>query len=279
MRALRVFVAGGAALLALGAALFKLGLLGNPWSGFERDTLNPGFQSPATPGNLGVPFKNVRIESGTRALAGFFVAAPTDCKKPVAILIFHGRNETIADWIGPQKRFRDACIASLSFDYSGHGNSSGPGTISNLNSDGTAAYAAFLKLTAHARHCLFSHSMGGGPMLWVASSSRAAPDCIVIASPFSSLRSMAQREGMPKLLGALMPVVWDNSERIQRVRAPLLWIHSRDDHTIPIDEGRQVYDAAAHPKQALILADLSHNSIYKEMPDSIWVPMIKFIRG
>lgn len=266
-------------LLALGSAAFKLGLLGNPWSRFERDTLNPGFRSPATPGDLGVPFQHVTIANGLRRLDGFYVAAPSECTKPVAVLIFHGRNETIADWAAAQKRFRDECISSLAFDYSGHGRSSGPGTIANLNSDSIEAYAAFLKLTPHSRHCLLSHSMGGGPMLWVAGSAGVAVDCIVIASPFSSLRSMAERGGLPKLLGVLMPVAWDNLGRVQRIHAPLLWIHSRDDKTIPIAEGRAVFDAALSPKRALILDGFDHNAIYKALPDRIWAPLSAFVRG
>src|SRR5579862_8184890 len=220
-------------LTLVGAAAFKFGLLGNPWSRFEKGTLNPGLRSSATPGDLGVPFQRVSIASGSRQLDGFFVPAAAECEKHVAVLIFHGRNETIAEWIAPQRRFHDACIASLAFDYSGHGRSGGPGTIANLNIDGLAAYQAFIKLTPASRLCVFSHSMGGGPMLWTAVSPAATPDCIVIASPFSSLRSMAERSGMPKLLGAVMPDAWDNVSQAKHIHAPLLWIHSRADRTIP----------------------------------------------
>ncbi len=266
-------------LIVAGAAAFKVGFLGNPWSSFEKSTLNPGLRSNTTPGDLGIPFQRISIASESRQLDAFLVPAGAECKKHVAVLIFHGRNETIADWVAAQKRLRDGCIASLAFDYSGHGRSSGPGTIAHLNIDAVAAYAAFIKLTPTSRHCLFSHSMGGGPMLWAATSSIAAPDCIVIANPFSSLRSMAERSGMPKLLGVLMPDAWDNVSLVKRIHAPLLWIHSRADRTIPIAEGRAVFDAAPDPKRALILDGYDHNAIYRELPDEIWTPMTVFIRG
>lgn len=263
----------------IGATTVKLGWFGNPWSSFEKGTLNPGFRASTTPGDLGVPFQRVRINSGPRQLDGFFVPAPATCQAPVAVLIYHGRGETIAEWGAAQKRFREACIASLAFDYSGHGRSGGPGTIANLDNDAVAAYEAFITLTPTSRHCLFSHSMGGGPMLWAATSPAAKPDCIVIANPFSSLRSMAIQSGMPKLLGALMPDVWDNVSQIKRVRAPLFWIHSRADQTIPIAEGRAVFDAAPPPKKALTLDSYGHNAIYEQLPDEIWAPMTAFIRG
>jgi uncharacterized protein len=253
----------------------------DPWWTFEKVALNPGFRSNATPGDLGVPFQRVHIDSGSRQLDGFFVPAPARCDKPVAVLIYHGRGETIAGWGAAQKRLREACIASLAFDYSGHGRSDGPGTIANLNSDALAAYETFTRLTPTSRHCLLSHSMGAGPMLWAATSSAAtaAPDCIVVASPFSSLRAMAERSGMPRSLAALMPDVWDNVSQVKHIRAPLLWIHSRADQTIPVAEGQAVFDAAPGPRKALILDGYGHSAIYQQLPEAIWAPMTAFIRG
>lgn len=266
-------------LLAASAFAFHSGWLGNPWGGFERDTLNPGLRSAATPGDLGVPYERVLIHSGPRRLEGFYVPAAQGCGAPAAVLIFHGRNETIAEWGEAQRRFRQECIASLAFDYSGHGRSDGPGTIANLDEDAMAAYQALLALAPAGRRCLFSHSMGGGPLLRAATAPGAAPDCIVLASPFSSLRSMAERGGLPRLLGALMPEAWDNAARVPQVRAPLMWIHSRSDETIPIEEGRTVFDRAPEPRFAVITEGHRHNAVYQDFPADIWDPMTAFIRG
>jgi pimeloyl-ACP methyl ester carboxylesterase len=186
-----VFRILGAGLIVLcilavaGAGAFKAGWLGNPWANFEKTTLNPGFRSPATPGDLGLTIQRVTIQSSARKLDGFFVPAASTCGKSAAVLIFHGRGETIADWGRAQLRFHDSCITSLIFDYSGHGRSTGPGSIANLNADAVEAYKAFLALTPKSRRCLVSHSMGGGLMLFAATSGVGTPDCIVIASPFS----------------------------------------------------------------------------------------------
>ena len=193
-----------------------------------------------------------------------------------AVLIFHGRGETVADWVKAQRRLHEACITSMVFDYSGHGRSDGPGTIANLDDDAIAAYEAFVKLTPGARRCLLSHSMGGSPMLWAASHV-AGVDCIVVASPFSSLTSIAERGGLPNLLGALMPDVWDNAAAAAKVHAPLLWIHSRADRTLPIAEGQAVFDAAPQPKTAVVLDGYDHDAIYEKLPDAIWGPVTAFI--
>jgi alpha-beta hydrolase superfamily lysophospholipase len=250
----------------------------NPWHSFEKNTLNPGVRSAATPADLGLKFERVAIPSGSRMLDGFVVRAEASCPETAAVLIFHGRGETVADWIKVQQRLHESCISSLVFDYSGHGRSTPPGTIDNLNADAVAADLFFLKaFPPGERRCLLSHSMGGGPMLYAATDSGVAPDCVVIASPFASLRAMAVIGGLPKWLSFVMPDKWDNVEMAARLRAPMLWIHSESDRTIPIAQGRKVYAAKTGPKTAVILSGFNHNAIYEKLPPEIWTPITSFV--
>jgi alpha-beta hydrolase superfamily lysophospholipase len=264
--------------LALGAVALMLAGCGGSLQSFEKKTLNPGLRSNATPADLGVPFERVSIPSGSRRLDGFLVRADAACPQTGAVLIFHGRNETIADWTKGQKALRDRCISSLAFDYSGHGRSSPGGTVEHLNADSIAAYGAFLKtFPATEPRCLLSHSMGGGPLLYAAVQASKAPDCVVLASPFSSLRAMAIAGGLPKPLGFLMPDVWNNARAAAALRSPVLWLHSQTDTTIPIASGRTVYDAKTEPKTALVLRGFNHNAIYDKAPAEIWSPIAAFV--
>lgn len=249
-----------------------------PWKSFEAKTLNPGFTSAATPADLGLKFERLAIASGDRKLDAFLVRAEPSCPRTAAVLIFHGRGETAADWVGVQRRLHDGCISSLVFDYSGHGRSSPPGSIANLNADAVAAYAAFMaNFPATERRCLLSHSMGGGPMLFAATRPGAAPDCVVAASPFSSLKAMAVAGGMPKFLAAVSSDPWDNAQAAARLQAPMLWLHSETDATIPIASGRAVFDAKQGGKGAVVIRGFDHNAIYKLMPAEIWTPVTTFI--
>ena len=273
---LKIRSACGAALVLAGLALAGCGA---PLRSFERKTLNPGFISAATPADLGVPFERVAIKSGPRTLDGFLVRALSSCPRTAAVLIYHGRGETIADWTKVQQRLRESCISSLVFDYSGHGRSVGPGTVANLNADAAAAGQTFNALFPKQRRCLLSHSMGGGPLLQAATQPGAAPDCVVVASPFSSLRDMAVLGGLPKPLRFILPDVWNNAQTAQRLNAPLLWLHSQTDTTIPMTSGRLVYDAKRGNKTAVVVAGFDHNAIYKALPAAIWSPITAFILG
>jgi uncharacterized protein len=252
---------------------------GSPWSAFEKSTLNPGELSPATPADVGLAFERLSIPSNGRQLDAFLVRAEPSCRPAPALLIFHGRNETIADWIGVQNYLHGKCISSLVFDYSGHGTSSPPGTIDNLNEDSLAALDEFMKLfPAAGRRCLLSHSLGGGPLLYAATHNGAAPDCVIVASPFSSLRDMAIGGRAPEQVILTLPDVWNNVEAARRLTVPLLWLHSRSDKTIPINLGQRVYDAKAGAKAAAVVDGFDHNAIYKEMPDAIFSPIIEFAK-
>jgi fermentation-respiration switch protein FrsA (DUF1100 family) len=121
--------------------------------------------------------------------------------------------------------------------------------------------------------------MGGGPMLYAAVNADFEPDCVVMASPFSSLRGMAVLGGLPKLFAFVMPDVWDNVGAVKGVSAPLMWVHSRADTTIPIAFGKMVYDTKSGFKTAVVVDGFSHNAIYDELPDAIWLPIIKFVQG
>ncbi|MFZ1890355.1 MAG: alpha/beta fold hydrolase [Candidatus Binataceae bacterium] len=276
----RVVRAMALAFLALVGVIVGVTIAGgyDPWSSFEKKTLNPGFRSAATPADLGLKFERVAIPSGPRVLDGFLVRADASCADTAAVLIFHGRNETVADWINVQQRLHQSCISSLVFDYSGHGRSTPPGTIDNLDADAVAADQFFLNaFPATERRCLLSHSMGGGPMLYAATRPDAAPDCVVIANPFASLRAMAVLGGLPKAVSLVMPDRWDNVQMAARLHAPMLWIHSKSDTTIPIAQGQKVYDAAAGPKSAIVLTGFGHNAIQDQMPSAIWSPITSFI--
>lgn len=270
-----------APVLAL-ATMSPMALAGDdrPWGSFEKNTLNPGELSQATPADVGLPFERVSIPSSDRQLDGFLVRAEASCQPALALLIFHGRGETIADWIGVQKFLHGKCVSSLAFDYSGHGRSSPPGTIDNMNEDSVAALDAFLKLfPAAGRRCLLSHSLGGGPMLYAATRGNAKPDCVIVASPFSSLRDIAIRGGAPEQVMLKLPDAWNNVEATRSLPIPLLWVHSRADKTVPIDLGQRVYDAKPEAKAAEMIDGFDHNAIYKEMPDAIWAPILGFAKG
>ena len=248
---------------------------------FERDTLNPGVTSDLTPADFGTPFERVAIHSGDRKLDAWLVKAAPGCSgQGAGVLIFHGRGETIADWISVQQDLQRHCVTSLIFDYAGHGHSSGTGSVARLDEDGLAAANWFLNADGlGARRCLLGHSMGNAVMLQAAIRMAAQPACIVLASPFASLRAMALENGLPTLLAFTFPDVWNNLKAARAYSGEALWVHSRNDTTVPFAAGEAVFSALRGAKTAVVVSGLAHNAIYQDRPEAIWGPILGFLRA
>jgi uncharacterized protein len=247
---------------------------------FEPKFLSTGPNGPETPASLGLGYERIKIPSGDRNLDGYLVLAPSGCQPDVALLIFHGVMETISEWVKAQRFLHDSCVSSVVFDYSGHGDSSRPGTFKNLNQDSTAAYSWFAsRFATNTRLCVLGHSMGNGPMLESLPSFRPMPACVVVANAFSSLRDLGVRRGTPRIAVSMVPDVWDNVKNISRDRAPLLVVSSDADSVNPVAMGQQIFEAAPEPKQFVVLHGFKHNALYQNPSEDWWNPALQFLQG
>ena len=243
----------------------------------EPGILNPGPGSNSTPLEFGVPFERVGIASRNRTLDSIAVRANYKCATHGAVLLFHGQGETVGSWAKAQAFLYDNCLSSMVFDYSGHGRSSPHGTMAHLEVDSESAYQDFVTRFPRERRCVMSFSMGAGPMLDAIGHMKPAPDCVVIASAFTSLRDFGAAHGMPRALMYLMADVWDNARNVKRVRSPILVVHSRADRTIPFAMGEAIYAAAPEPKQLVLLDGFSHNTPYADPALNWWPQVIEFV--
>jgi alpha-beta hydrolase superfamily lysophospholipase len=243
----------------------------------SKTFLNTGPNGPQTPATVGLAFDRLKILSGRRTLDSYLVRAPAACQPRVAVLIFHGVMETISEWVLAQKYLYEHCISSVVFDYSGHGDSSRPGTISHLNEDAIPAYANFVSQFPGERLCVLGHSMGNAPLLESLPRLRPAPSCVVLANAFSSLRDTGRRRGTSPLLLYAIPDAWDDVENARRVHVPLLVVYSDADKVNPPSMGQSIFEAAPGSKQLAVLHGFPHNALYRAPTDDWWMPVLRFL--
>jgi len=186
--------------------------------------------------------------------------------------------ETISEWVPAQKFLYDHCVSSLVFDYSGHGDSSHPGTVSHLNADALPAYASFASQFPNQHLCVLGHSMGNGPLLESLPSFRPLPSCAVVANAFSSLRDAGRKHGSASIWLYAIPDAWNNLKNAKRVPVPLLVVYSDADRVNPSDMGRRIFEAAPEPKQVAALHGFSHNALYKAPTEEWWAPVLRFLQ-
>lgn len=170
-------------------------------------------------------------------------------------------------------------VSVFVFDYRGYGKSQGEPSEEGIYRDAEAAYAFLTEERGvpARRLVLLGRSLGSAPAAHLA---RRLPHAgLVLVSPLPSARRMARRMfgGLPVdlLVRARFPV----RDWVAQRRTPLLVIHGERDDIIPIEFGREVFEAAAEPKEFLELAGAGHNDILMVGGDAYLDGLVDFARA
>lgn len=256
--------------LLIGLALGYGALAGLLYLTQERMVFYPeigGRALDADPGNLGLPFEDVNLDtSDGERLHGWYVPAPD----PRGAVIFcHGNAGNIAHRLDYLLMFRRMGYSVLIFDYRGYGRSTGRPTEQGTYLDAEAAWRHLTEARGFAprRIVVTGESLGGAVAARLAAD--RAPGALVLASTFTSVPDMgaAVYPWLPvRLLARLR---YDARDSVARVQAPVFVAHSPDDEIVPFAQGRALYEAARGPKQFLELAG-GHNEGFIFMREA-WV--------
>jgi len=246
----------------------------------ETRALTTGPNGWETPARLGVPFERVAIPSGVRRLDSYVVTADGACENPPVIVIYHGVQETISDWVKAQRFLYDHCVSSVVFDYTGSGNSSRPARFEAVGEDCVRAFEFASSHFSGKRIYALGHSMGNAPMLEAVPHFSSQPAGVIVANAFASLRSVAGTRGeFYRFLAYTIPDWWDNVKAVQEIRVPLLVAHSDADQVNPIDGGRKIFAAARQPKELAVLHAYRHNDLYQKPTEGWWSAVLVFINA
>jgi hypothetical protein len=195
------------------------------------------------------------------------------------ILIYHGVQETISEWVQAQRFLYQHCVSAVVFDYTGSGDSSRPARFEYVGEDSVAAYEFTRRHFSGKRLYVLGHSMGNGPMLEALPQFSTPPAGVIVASAFTSLRTQPQARSnyFYRLLSYTIPDWWNDVQAIARLNAPLLVIHSDSDRVNPVAGAREIFAAAPQPKALAILHGYSHNALYQRPSEEWWSAVLSFV--
>ncbi|XP_034537802.1 lysophosphatidylserine lipase ABHD12 isoform X2 [Notolabrus celidotus] len=178
-------------------------------------------------------------------------------------------------------------------EYRGFGDSTGEPTEAGLTSDALYLYNWVKARSGKSRVVIWGHSLGTG----VATNTAVKLvekgevfDGVILEGAFSSARQKITEHPFSwyywKLpgVGLFLPEPWaDNKvvfptdENLKKMKSPILFLHSEDDHLVPIQIAQQMHEAAANAQNAervkLVQFDGSlgylHNGLYRDpqLPD------------
>jgi len=245
----------------------------------ERRGLISAPNGPETPASFGAPFERVTIASGDRTLDATLVRASSDSAP--ALLIFHGTAEAVSYWANTQALLRRHGIASMVFDYSGFGRSTGSPTVDHLEEDADAAYADFVRRIGPAgRPYVLGYSLGTGVVFDAVRRWTPPPAGVVFAASYSSAREGAVAFGLvPRWATFLFPDLWNNVRDVANLRQPLLVLQSDADQLFPVSMAKAVYDAATVPRHMVVLHGYRHEDGHQRPTDDYWAPVVRFLQS
>jgi len=219
----------------------------------------PSREHSGTPADIGLEYETVTLVTEDELqLNAWLIHHP---KQKGVVLFCHGNAGNISHRLSSIKVFHDLGFSVLIFDYRGYGKSEGTPSESGTYKDAETAWRYLTEVRNYQAIdiILFGRSLGGSIAAYLAT--KQSPKAIVVESSFTSVPDLAAK------LYPLFPVRWltkfhyPTSKYLQRIRCPVLVVHSRDDEIIPFDHGRALYAAAAEPKQMLELRG-SHNDAF-----------------
>jgi pimeloyl-ACP methyl ester carboxylesterase len=207
------------------------------------------------------------IASGKNQLDAVFVA-PEGSPPRASVLICHGIGETVDHWIPVQQILAASGVASLVFDYSGYGRSSGHFTSAQSERNTISAFHFLERLTTPLPVSILGFSMGSG----IANSilSKVPAHRLVLCAAFTSFRSAAARVGVPKAFAFAVPPIWDAADALRENTAPVLIVHGERDRLFPVKMARKLNALCGSTSKLVIVPGLAHNEPFRYPKISYW---------
>jgi len=232
-----------------------------------------------TPNDVNLEYEDVRIQtSDGLALQGWFIPGKVETGSNVTWLWFHGNGGNLGHRIGELALAHHRTEANIFiFDYRGYGESEGApsekGTY--LDSRAVMEYLSSWSDVDPGRIVYLGHSLGAAVAVELALTQ--PPMAMVLVSPFASVRDMANLTLPFPPIGWLVRNHYDSISRIQQLDVPVLMLHGDQDETVPISQGRKLYEAANQPKRFQVLEGAAHNDTFEVVPEQYWGTIEAFL--
>jgi uncharacterized protein len=194
-----------------------------------------------------------------------------DPKAP-ALLYLHGTFRNLFRNLPKIDALRDAGFAVLAVDYRGWGDST-PIVPSEdtIVADAWRAWAELVHWQPDAgRRVIYGHSMGSTVAVTLASQLHGGSDygALVLESSFGTMPDVAASAGFWGSVGASITTLqFDALSKIGRVDAPILMLHGSADHTVPIELGRRLRDAAPPGVVWVEIEGGTHSRLHEQAPE------------
>jgi uncharacterized protein len=208
-----------------------------------------------------------RIPSGGNVLDAVFVK-PAAGPVQAVVLICHGIGEIVEHWLAVQQLLAASGVASLVFDYSGYGRSTGFVNAKQLEQDAVFAFEYLQHLMPSFPVTLFGFSLGSG--IAAAIVHRVAANRLMLCAAFTSFRAAARSIGVPNRAVAVLPSIWHAEEALRNCSVPVLIVHGEKDELFPVQMALDLKTYCGQNAELIVISGLSHNEPFYRPELSYW---------
>jgi pimeloyl-ACP methyl ester carboxylesterase len=187
------------------------------------------------------------------------------------LLYLHGTFRHLGQNLPKIDALREAGFAVLAVDYRGWGESAAiVPTEASIHADARTAWEELRRRQPQpGRRVIFGHSMGGAVAVALASELQQGRDygALILESTFTRMPEVAAVAGFwGRLAASVTSLEFDSLSRVGRVDAPLLMLHGTADHTVPVELGRRLRDAARPGVRWVEVPGGTHSRLHSEAP-------------
>ncbi len=214
------------------------------------------------------------LASGKNLVDAAFVA-PASVEAQAAVLICHGIGEIVPQWFPIQRILAEGGIASLVFDYSGYGRSTGRPDWSQFEDDAVSAFDLLKELAPRIPIAILGFSLGTG--IAPAILKRVKPDRLVLCAGFSSFRKAAFAARVPGFLSTFVPPIWSAADALRDCSLPILIVQGDRDRLFRLPMAQELVACCNGRAELFVLPARSHNEPFYNPRTHYWGPIISWI--
>ena len=213
-----------------------------------------------------------KAESGRR-INGWLLKSKTE-KPKISVFALHGNSGNLKSQYHHFTDLTKYGFQIFLFDYPGFGYSEGKSTRENAVEDSFSVFEFFKNLEEikNTSKIIYGQSIGGNFSIPVAAKNQDAIEGLVLEGTFTNFKDVAKRK-VPILGNLVIKDNYDNRLNLKNFKKPILIVHSKEDKTIPLEMGKQLYENANEPKEFFEIDRPHINGIFyygKEISEKIY---------
>ena len=227
-----------------------------------------------TPTEFGVPYRQFFIDTADGCRLCAWHMCPAEPR--AAILYFHGNRGNLGLFNEVFQLLYRLDLQVLAIDYRGYGLSTGRPSEKGVQLDVEAAATWFRRHLSDSLPLIYWGRSLGGCFAAYASRQRK-PDGLILETAFPSKASMLQYFPQFRPFRIFSRCRLDTVRHLRGHRFPVLVLHGDQDRTVPLEQGRRLFEMLTGPKDLWVVEGADHVNIHRIKPDDYRRRILGFV--